>query len=281
MSEDEGTSEPRLSRHRVIGWGIGGVAVIAVAGASSIELVSHGVLPGKQKLDELDGACSVSVPPLSYSPAGRSVSGTFYSDARRTQVGYTIAYPPGHGPGSSLALIVMLHGFGGNHTDAVVGMTPAQALALKVDDRPLPPMAMVTVDGGDGYWNSHPGDDPMAMVVDELIPMCQKQGLGAPPQRIGTMGISMGGCGAILLAEKYPSLISAVAAISPAIWTIYDEAKSANAGAYASLEAFTATMSSLTSGHSRGNLCASHQGLTTPSTQESWRLRGWPPLQPK
>jgi len=78
----------------------------------------------------------------------------------------------------------------------------------------------------------------MAMVVEELIPMCQKQGLGASPQKIGTMGISMGGYGAILLAEKYPSLISAVAAISPAIWTTYDEAKSANAGAYASLEAF-------------------------------------------
>ena len=38
-----------------------------------------------------------------------------------------------------------------------------------------------------------------------------------------------------------PSLISAVAAISPAIWTTYDEAKRANSGAYASLDAFTAT----------------------------------------
>ena len=31
----------------------------------------------------------------------------------------------------------------------------------------------------------------------------------------------MGGYGAILLAEKYPRLIGAVAAISPAIWTSY------------------------------------------------------------
>jgi predicted peptidase len=215
--------------------------VVAAAGASGFELVSHGVLPGKQKLDDLDGACSVSVPPLKYSPPGDSRSGTFFSEARSTQVGYTIAYPPGQGPGSSLALIVMLHGFGGNHTDAVAGMTPAQALALKVDGGPLPPMAMVTVDGGGGYWNPHPDDDPMAMVVEELIPMCQKQGLGASPQKIGTMGISMGGYGAILLAEKYPSLISAVAAISPAIWTSYAEAKTANTGAYASLEAFTSS----------------------------------------
>jgi predicted esterase len=239
VSDHGGSSEPRLSRRRVLGWGIGGVAAVAAAGASGYELVSHGVLPGKQELDDLDGACSVGVPPLNYSPPGDSHSGTFFSEARSTQVGYTIAYPPGHGHGSSLALIVMLHGFGGNHTDAVAGMTPAQALALKVDGSPLPPMAMVTVDGGGGYWNPHPDDDPMAMVVEELIPMCQKQGLGASPQKIGTMGISMGGYGAILLAEKYPSLISAVAAISPAIWTTYAEAKTANAGAYASLEAFT------------------------------------------
>jgi pimeloyl-ACP methyl ester carboxylesterase len=48
----------------------------------------------------------------------------------------------------------------------------------------------------------------------------------------------MGGYGAILLAEKYPHLVGAVAAISPAIWTSYAEAKSANAGAYASAADF-------------------------------------------
>jgi S-formylglutathione hydrolase FrmB len=71
-----------------------------------------------------------------------------------------------------------------------------------------------------------------------LIPLCQRLGLGRPPQRIGTMGISMGGYGAIILAEKYPDLISAVAAISPAIWTSYPQAHAANAGAFVSAEAF-------------------------------------------
>lgn len=239
MLPESTPDEPRLSRRRLLGWGLGGAAVVVVAGATGFELVSHGVLPGKQTLDQLDGACSVSSPPFRYSTPGPSISGTFYSKARNTEVGYTIAYPPGHGPGSALPLIVMLHGFGANHTDALAGMAPAQALALRVGDQPVTPMAMVTVDGGGGYWNPHPGDDPMAMVVDELIPMCQQRGLGVSPQKIGTMGISMGGYGAILLAEKYPGLISAVAAISPAIWTTYDEAKRANAGAYASLDAFT------------------------------------------
>ena len=177
-------------------------------------------------------------PTLVFSPLGESMTGSFYSHARNRTVGYTIGYPPGHGAGRVLPLIVMLHGFGGNHTDALFGMSPAQAVALRVDGRALAPMAMVTVDGGGGYWNPHPGDNPMGMVIKELIPLCQKLGLGRPPQKIATMGISMGGYGAIILAEKYPELISAVAAISPAIWTSYNEAHLANAGAYASSSAF-------------------------------------------
>jgi len=74
-----------------------------------------------------------------------------------------------------------------------------QALALRVDDTLLSPMAMVTVDGGNGYWNPHPRDDPMAMVVHELIPFCQRKGLGLAPHQIGLMGISMGGYGALAM----------------------------------------------------------------------------------
>jgi enterochelin esterase-like enzyme len=164
----------------------------------------------------------------------------FYSAARHRTVRYTIAYPPGHRRGDELPLVVMLHGYGGNHADALVAMSPAQGLALEVGGRPVAPMAMVTVDGGDGYWNPHPGDNPMAMVIDELIPRCQRLGLGHPPRRIGTLGISMGGYGALLFAEKYPHLIAAVAVISPAIWTSYAQARQANPAAYASAAAFAA-----------------------------------------
>lgn len=47
------------------------------------------------------------------------MSGTFYSYARNRRVGYTIAYPPGHAAGAALPLVVMLHGYGANHTDAL------------------------------------------------------------------------------------------------------------------------------------------------------------------
>jgi len=238
--DGDGPGPRRWSRRRLLSVGLGGAAVVVVAGVTGFELVSHGVLPGQQRLDELDGACSVDVPELSYSTQGPSTSGTFFSSARNRTVGYTIAWPPGHGRGTLLPLVVMLHGFGGNHTDALAGMSPAQAVALHVDGRRLPAMALVTVDGGDGYWNPHPGDDPMTMVIDELIPMCQGLGLGRAPLKVGTMGISMGGYGALLLAERYPHLIEAAAAISPAIWTSYPEAQRADPRAYASAADFAA-----------------------------------------
>jgi pimeloyl-ACP methyl ester carboxylesterase len=228
------------SRRRVIGVGLGGLAGVAAAGAAGIELVARGVLPGRAELDRLDGACTVQAPPLEFAAPGPSLAGSFYSGARRRQVGYALAYPPGHQPGSELPLIVVLHAFGGSHRHPLAGMSLAQALALRVAGRPLPPMAAVAADGGGGYWNPPPGDDPMAMVVDELIPTCQRRGLGRRQGQIGTLGISMGGYGAILLAEKHPALICAVAAIAPAIWTSYPQARAANPGAYASAAAFAA-----------------------------------------
>jgi S-formylglutathione hydrolase FrmB len=241
-TEPEAWSGPEhgyASRRRVLRYGLAGVATLAAAGVAGFELVSHGALPGKGELDQLEGACDVPAPDLAPDAApGPQFSGTFYSAARRTAVGYTIGYPPGHGPGDRLPLVIALHGFGGNHADALAGITPSQAVAIRPGGTPLPPMALATVDGGSGYWNPHPGDNPQAMLTGELIPMCQRKGLGAGRKRIGVMGISMGGYGAILLAEKYPALIGAVAAISPAIWTSYTEARSANAGAYASAADF-------------------------------------------
>ncbi len=228
-----------LTRRRLLAAGLG-TAGVAAAVAAGLELIEHGVLPGKTDLAQLDGACSVAGPPLTFGRLGRSLSGRFYSHARRRDVGYTIAYPPGYGPGSRLPLVVILHGEGRNHNEVLSGMTLAQAPALRINGRPLGPMAMVAADGGPGYWNPHPGDDPMGMVIDELIPFCQRLGLGRPPHRIATMGISMGGYGAILLAEKFPRLISAVAAIGPAVWTSYQQAQAVNRQAYASAADFAA-----------------------------------------
>ena len=74
--------------------------------------------------------------------------------------------------------------------------------------------------------------------IEERPQSVRRAGRRGQPDLEG--GISMGGYGALLLAEKYPRLIGAVAAISPAIWTSYAQARAANAGAYASAADFAA-----------------------------------------
>ena len=230
-------SSTGVSRRRFLAGGIGGVLV---AGAAGVELVSRGVLPGRHYLDELAGACAVPGPVENFGPTGPTVTGSFLSRARKREVSYTLAYPPGHGPRSVLPLVVYLYGNGGSHTSPIGGLPLAKALAGHTRQGAIPPMALVVADGGSLYWNPHPGDNPFGMVADELIPRLRAHGLGATPRSIGLIGISMGGYGALLLTEKRPDLFAATAAISPAIWTTYEQARQANPNAFASAADFEA-----------------------------------------
>jgi hypothetical protein len=135
-----------MRRRQVLAIGAGAAAPVAAA-VTGLDLVARGVLPGQQVLAQLDGACSVVQPPLSFGPPGPAISGRFHSRARQRQVGYTIAYPPGHRPGSRLPLVIALHGEGRDHDHVLSGMTLPQALALHLTmpgggQRRLPPMAM-------------------------------------------------------------------------------------------------------------------------------------------
>jgi pimeloyl-ACP methyl ester carboxylesterase len=217
----------RLTRRRLIGGGLTAAAAIVIGG---YELVDHGELPGKHTLDELDGACSVDIPHESFVATGPTVGGRFYSHARQREVGYSIAYPPEHRPGDHLPLGLFLHPDGSNHTTPLGRLTPARALA----GDGIAPFAIATFDGGNLYWNPHPGDDPMAMIVNEIVPMCRHRGLGRRHGTVAAIGVSMGGFGALLLAEKHPDLVSSVAAISPAVWTSYAQAAAVNPSAFAS-----------------------------------------------
>ncbi len=245
LGETTPRSPSSWSRRKALFVALGGVGAMLAGSGLVVELVDRGVLPGKATLDSLDGSCSVQIPMTNFAPLGPTISGHFSSSARKRDVGYTIAWPPGFHPGDELPLVVMLHGDGGTHKTAIKGMTPAQLLAIVHREHPsrlntAVPTAMVTVDGGNGYWHPHRDDDPMGMVVNELIPLCQAKGLGRPERGLGLMGISMGGYGAIAIAEHCPTLARAVAAISPAIWTTFDQAKGVNAGAYTNAQEFDA-----------------------------------------
>jgi hypothetical protein len=226
-------SEPLWTRRRALAVGVGAAAAAVVAG---VELVDHNVLPGKHYLEEIDGACDVATPSERFAPPGPTFTGRFFSRARQREVSYTLAYPSGHGRGSRLPLALCLHGDGGDHASGYGGLTLAHAIA----GIGLPPIALVQADGGNLYWHPHPGDDPMAMMIEEVRPMCQRLGLGAAPGSVAVTGTSMGGYGAIVFAETHPEMFAACAAISPAIWTTYTEAHGANPGAYTNAREFDA-----------------------------------------
>lgn len=61
------------------------------------------------------------------------------------------------------------------------------------------------------------------MVVDELLPLLATRGVTTA--RIGLLGWSMGGYGALRLASLLgPERVAAVCAVSPALWTDGDDA---------------------------------------------------------
>jgi pimeloyl-ACP methyl ester carboxylesterase len=126
-------------------------------------------------------------------------------------------------------MVLGFHGDHGSHASPFGGITPDRLLAAEPAGFRV---AIAAADGGNGYWHAHGDDDPMAMLIDEFLPMCRDRGLAT--DLIGVMGTSMGGYGALLFAESQRRRVAAVAAISPAVFSSYDDARAANPEAFSS-----------------------------------------------
>jgi len=115
-----------------------------------------------------------------------------------------------------LPVVIALHGRGGDHRQPFDALGIDRYLA-EVVNAGIQPFVVVTVDGGDRYWHRRAdGDDPPEMIRTELLPRLADRGLQT--KRIGLIGWSMGGYGALLYAENHPARVAAVAAVSPALW---------------------------------------------------------------
>jgi dienelactone hydrolase len=145
------------------------------------------------------------------------VGGSFLSRARRgARCSWAISYPPG--ASGRMPVVVVLHGRGADHASAFgtyIALDRFQALAVAGGAAPF---AVASVDGGDTYWHRRAsGEDAGAMVLDDLLPLLGRRGLDI--RRIGLLGWSMGGYGALLLAGRLgPGRVAAVVAESPALW---------------------------------------------------------------
>jgi len=140
--------------------------------------------------------------------------------------------PAGAAAGSDLGAVVALHGAGSTAArlaDQVAGAMTAARITR---------FAVICVDGGSTYWHERAsGDDPIGMIIHEVLPRAAAAGLTT--RRIGIAGESMGGYGALLLAQRVAAPgVAAVAALSPAIFASYADARSANPGSFDSQQDF-------------------------------------------
>ena len=199
-----------LSRRALI-VGSAGLGAAAVMGV---------VLEGPRAWHRADALMHPAPEPKVTVPAvktGGLVTGAFVSSARGgRRVRWAIAYPPG--PRQSLPVALVLHGRGDNFATAFGSHALDRFLAAVVADG-TPAFALASIDGGDHtYWHRRrDGDDPQRMLLDEFVPMLAGRGLRTT--RLGLSGWSMGGYGALLLAERLGAArCAAVAVDSPALW---------------------------------------------------------------
>ena len=160
--------------------------------------------------------------PTSAAPTEPVTIERVFSGGRNTTVELVTIRPQGiTGP---LQVCLALHGKGGSaRTDLDLGVPDMLNAVVAAG---VPPFAVVAVDGSDNYWVARGADDPQKMLtVDVPTWLNNRSGFATLP--FAAIGISMGGYGALNYARN-PGL-SAVAAISAALFDNWPDAKTRNA----------------------------------------------------
>jgi S-formylglutathione hydrolase FrmB len=206
----------RLSRRTLLMGAAGTFAVLGGGGAlAKHEIDTH---PSLQKLF---GECG-STPSLPRVGAYVVRSNTFPSKAMGREMPYAVAMPEMGIRVRGLPLIIALPGDGGAETDF------ANDLGLPNYANAVGLVACFVSPGDVNSSYYHPradGTDMLAFVVDELVPHVERTlSVGGSRQRRAAYGVSMGGFGALLIAQRYPHLVCAAAAGSPAVYRTYHDA---------------------------------------------------------
>jgi pimeloyl-ACP methyl ester carboxylesterase len=199
-------------------------AVLSALGVAGVTAAGLGVaLNGSAPLGE---ALRLAVGIAGPKPAGKRAVvkvDRVRSVSRGRDVDLVTILPPGPTP-ANLPMSILLHGLHGSARYAAFGGL-VEVYTSAVVRGAVPPFGFVAVDGGDNYWHENvPGDDPMAMLLEEVPRWLAQRGLG--PQPFACTGVSMGGFGALLYARRRNERrqpLAAVATIAPGLLTSWPE----------------------------------------------------------
>ena len=208
-----------LTRRQAVAAGAVGAAAVVVGGAGLVQagLVQAGVVPGRYRVGRLLGACDVGPSPPTTVAPGPLRFASFPSERRGRPVGYGIAWPPGSGTGDRLPVCLLLHAANGDERAPFERLRLHQHLAEAVGAGRVRPFALASADGRGSGWQPGPADDPFGMLLEELVPLLSGLGLRTGPGQLAVLGWSMGGGGALRLAEADPDRLAALVAVSPAV----------------------------------------------------------------
>jgi enterochelin esterase-like enzyme len=168
----------------------------------------------------LPTAVGALTPPERMSPS-RVEDQTFWSETLGREMPYVVYLPPGYesDPQRRFPVLYMLHGLGGDCREwRRYGLFTAATRLI--EEGSIPPLIIVTPEGGRSYWADHTGSGQRfrTYVQRDLVSMIDRQyrTLAARESRaIG--GVSMGGNGALQIAIHAPETFRVVGAHSVAL----------------------------------------------------------------
>lgn len=220
-----------VTRRTALRWGLAAAATAAGAGTAGT-LTASGNLhraEASAPLGLVEGRAGERAPDVAVGALER---GSFRSVAMGgAQIGFAVSYPPRVPTDAPLPVVLELYGRGGSYLVPFARDSLAlghyQSVVVGAGAQPF---AVATVDAGPtSYWHKRSnGVDPQRMILSEYLPLLRERGLLV--DRIALLGESMGGYGALLLAQRLgPARVAAVATYAPAI---FRRAADASPGAF-------------------------------------------------
>jgi pimeloyl-ACP methyl ester carboxylesterase len=176
-------------------------------------LAGAGAATGVAALGSWFGKRVSAEPVIPDAPVGDERLEQRVSAARGRTVTFYTAVPDGHGDGRGLPVLLVLHG--GSTTAADFPRFGLGRFATDSARRGNAPFVIAGATGDRLSWRPAGADDPQRMVHEEIPAWCAARGFDT--SRLAVCGWSMGGYGALLLAQTFPGFVRAVAAFSPAV----------------------------------------------------------------